>query len=134
MAVIVTISAIAVPNLLAAIDSARVARAVGDIRALEDGISLYQVVNGGLPDDLSQVGYAGMLDPWRNPYQYLNRTDMRGNGQLRQDRFAVSLNTDYELYSMGKDGASSVPIAAQNSQDDVIRAGNGSYLGLAKLF
>ena len=55
MALIITLFAIAVPNLMAALDLAKVARAVGDIHTIEDEIALYQVVNGALPDDLSQV-------------------------------------------------------------------------------
>ena len=49
-------------------------------------------------------------------------------------RFLVPLNSDYDLYSMGKDGVSSPPITAKPSQDDVIRASNGSYVGLASNF
>jgi general secretion pathway protein G len=59
---------------------------------------------------------------------------MKGNGQARKDRFLVPLNDDYDLYSMGKDGTSSPPLTAKVSQDDIIRANNGSYVGLASLF
>ena len=134
VAIIITIAAIAVPNLMSAIQQAKIARAVGDINAIEDGIAVYQVVNNVLPDDLSQVGYGSLSDPWGNPYQYLNHSTMRGNGQARKDRFLVPLNSDYDLYSMGLDGASVAPITASPSQDDVIRAANGSYVGLASLF
>ena len=44
------------------------------------------------------------------------------------------MNSDYDLYSTGKDGAGSPPITAKPSQDDVIRASNGSYVGLAANF
>lgn len=134
MAVLITVSAIAVPNLLAALDLARVARAVGDIRMIEDQITLYNAINGKFPDDLSQVGCDQMLDPWKAPYQYYNHANSRGNGQSRKDRFLVPLNSDYDLYSMGKDGGSASPLTAQQSQDDVIRAANGSYIGLASQF
>jgi len=53
---------------------------------------------------------------------------------LEAGRFLVPLNSDYDLYSVGKDGASSPPIMAKPSQDDVIRASNGSYVGLAANF
>ena len=134
MAIILTISAIAVPNLMAAIDQARIARAVGDIDAIEDDIAAYQTIYGVLPDDLSQIGDANYLDPWGNPYQYLNHSTMKGNGQPRKDKFLKPLNSDYDLYSMGKDGQSSPPIQAKPSQDDVIRAANGDYVGLAANF
>lgn len=45
MAIILTIAAIAVPNMLAAIDFASIARAVGDIHTLEDEITLYDVIS-----------------------------------------------------------------------------------------
>ena len=132
--IILTICAIAVPNLMAAIDQARIARAVGDIHAIEDDVASYQAIYEVLPDALSQMGDGNLLDPWGNPYQYLNHSTMKGNGQARKDRFLVPLNSDYDLYSMGKDGASSPPITAKPSQDDVIRASNGSYVGLASNF
>ncbi len=134
VAIILTIAAIAIPNLMSAIDLAKVARAVADITNLEEEIGLYQSINNVLPDNLSQVGYGGFLDPWGNPYEYLNHSTMKGNGKARKDRFLVPLNSDYDLYSKGKDGKSSSPITASDSQDDVIRASDGSYVGLASQF
>jgi general secretion pathway protein G len=134
VAIILTLAAIAVPNLMAAINLAKVARATGDINTLEDEITLYQVINGQLPDDLSQVGYGGFLDPWGNPYEYLNHSTMKGNGKARKDKFLVPLNSDYDLYSDGQDGQSVSPITAKPSLDDIIRADNGNYVGLAALF
>jgi general secretion pathway protein G len=134
IAILMTIAAIAVPNLFAAVDQARIARAVSEIHTLEDAITLYFAINGKYPDSLDQVGYGDLLDPWGNPYQYLNHSGMRGNGQARKDRFLVPLNSDYDLYSMGKDGTSLPPITAKPSLDDIIRAGNGSYVGLASEF
>ena len=133
-AIIATISAMAIPSLLSAIDQAKTARAVGDIHAIEDDVTLYETINGQLPDDLSQVGAGNLLDPWGNPYQYLNHSTMKGNGKARKDRFLVPLNDDYDLYSMGKDGDSVPPITAKPSQDDIIRADSGSFIGLASQF
>ncbi len=42
----------------------------------------------------------------------------------------VPVNTDYDLYSMGKDGKSTSPFTAKASQDDIVRANNGGFLGL----
>jgi general secretion pathway protein G len=134
VAVLLTICAIAVPNLMAAMEQARIARAIVEIRTFEDDIALYNSIYGQLPDDLSQIGYASYLDPWGNPYQYLNHATMKGNGQARKDRFLVPLNSDYDLYSMGPDGKSSSPITAKNSQDDIIRASDGSFIGIASQF
>jgi general secretion pathway protein G len=132
--IILTISAIAVPNLMSALDAARIARAVSDIHTIEDEITLYMVNNGQNPPSLGAIGYGSLLDPWGHPYQYLDHATMKGNGKARKDRFLVPLNSDYDLYSMGKDGASVSPITAKVSQDDIIRAGSGSYVGLASQF
>jgi general secretion pathway protein G len=134
MAVIITLAALAVPNLMSAWNEARMARAVGDIDTIETEIASYQALHGVLPDDLSQIGYANYPDPWGNPYQYLNHSTMKGNGQARKDRFLVPLNSDYDLYSMGADGKSVPPITASSSQDDIIRASDGNYVGPAADF
>ncbi len=132
--IMLTISAIAIPSLMAAINDAKIARAVGDIGAMETDIEEYDLVNGQLPDALSDIGLANFLDPWGNPYEYLNHTTMKGNGKARKDRFLVPLNSDYDLYSDGTDGQTTAPITAAKSQDDIIRADNGDYVGLASQF
>ena len=43
----------------------------------------------------------------------------------------VPLNSTYDLYSKGKDGASASALNAHASGDDVIRANDGGYIGLA---
>jgi general secretion pathway protein G len=40
------------------------------------------------------------------------------------------LNSDYDLYSKGRDGRSVSPLTAKASRDDVIRASNGGFIGL----
>jgi len=134
MAILMTISAIAIPNLLSAKDSANLAKAVGDIHSIETDIIGYQSTNGQLPDTLADIGDDTILDPWGNPYQYLNHATVHGNGHVRKDRFLVPLNSDYDLYSMGKDGQSASPLTAGVSQDDVIRVGSANYIGLASQF
>ncbi|MBV9887010.1 MAG: prepilin-type N-terminal cleavage/methylation domain-containing protein [Acidobacteria bacterium] len=134
VAIIMTLAAIALPNMMAAVTAAKITRAVGDINAIEGDIALYQTINNVLPDTLSQCVDTSLVDPWGDPYQYLNHTNMKGNGQARKDRFLVPLNSDYDLYSMGPDGVSSPPITAKPSQDDIIRASEGSFVGVAADF
>jgi general secretion pathway protein G len=131
VAIIVTIMAIAVPIFLTDLDQSKTARAATEIKTLEDEILLYESNSGKLPDDLSQIGYPNFLDPWRRPYAYLNHTTMLGNGQLRKDRFNVPLNSDYDLYSVGKDGLTQPSITDVTSLDDIVRGANGAYSGLA---
>ena len=134
MAIILTVSAIAVPSFSAALDDARIARAVADINTIETDIEAYEVENGSLPNSLADIGDDQFVDPWGNPYQYLNFADTKGKGKMRKDRFLVPINSTYDLYSMGKDGQSVPPITAKVSQDDIIRANDGSYVGLASLY
>jgi len=52
----------------------------------------------------------------------------------RKDRFLVPINSDYDLYSKGKDGQSNAPLTVPVSHDDIIRAANGAYVGVAANF
>ncbi len=57
-----------------------------------------------------------------------------GSGKPRKDHFLHPITSDFDLYSMGKDGDTVAPLTAQKSHDDVIRASDGAYYGLAKNF
>jgi general secretion pathway protein G len=134
VAIIFTVSAIAVPNLLAAVTQAKIARAVGDIHTIGMAIQAYDVSNNQYPDTLADVGYGTTVDPWGNPYEYLNFADVKGKGKMRKDRFLVPINTYFDLYSMGPDGQSVSPLTAKQSQDDIIWANDGGYVGPASNF
>jgi general secretion pathway protein G len=134
IAVILTICAIAVPNLVAALDQARMAKAVSDIRAIGDEVQEYEFVNAQYPTTLADINRDTFPDPWGNPYQYLNFAGVKGKGAMRKDRFLVPINTFFDLYSMGKDGQSVPPLTAKVSQDDVIWANDGDYVGPAAQF
>lgn len=53
-------------------------------------------------------------------------------GKKRKDKSLHPLNTDYDLYSMGPDGRSVSPLTAKASRDDIIRANNGGFIGVAE--
>ncbi|MBI4001946.1 MAG: prepilin-type N-terminal cleavage/methylation domain-containing protein [Nitrospira defluvii] len=60
-----------------------------------------------------------------------------GNGDTakpRKDRFLHPINSDYDLYSMGKDGKTVEALTAKMSHDDVIRGNDGQFVGLAAEF
>lgn len=136
VSIILVISAFAMPHLLAALDEAKVSRAVGEIHAIEVNIAIFQATSTGvLPTDLSQIEATSLVDPWGHPYQYFNHLSGTGNGgMLRQDLFLVALNEDYDLYSLGKDGQTTASIGSSVSQDDIIRGSTGAYTGLASQF
>jgi general secretion pathway protein G len=126
------------------VERARVARATAEIQHLSRAIDALGL--GGdeasYPDSLDPVSQNGApLDPWGRPYQYLLLADSGGGGggsgkqeKARKDRFLVPLNTDYDLYSTGADGESKAPLTTKVSQDDVVRANNGAFVGLASRF
>jgi general secretion pathway protein G len=111
----------------------RVAKAMADIVTLDSEISTFEMMNERLPNDLAEINRATFLDPWGNPYQYLNFA-ISGNANCRKDHALHPLNTEFDLYSMGKDGQSQPPLTATQSRDDVVRANDGQYVGLAANF
>jgi general secretion pathway protein G len=83
-----------------------------------------------MPGSLAGVGLGNLLDPWGNPYVYLN-LEGAPPGAARKDRFLVPINSDYDLYSMGPDGKTTAPLTAKAARDDIIRANDGAYVGPA---
>ncbi len=57
-----------------------------------------------------------------------------GVGGARKDRFLVPINSDFDLYSMGRDGQTAAPLTANKSHDDILRASDGGFYGLAANF
>lgn len=110
-------------------DNANTARAIADIRAIEHDIYIYEGYAATLPDGLDQVDMNLLLDPWGNPYQYYNGQTEKGNGQQRFDKLGHSLNTDFDLYSMGRDRMTAPGLEKPESSDDIVRAANGTFVG-----
>ena len=132
-AIVATLSAIAIPVGTTYIDKARNVRVISEIRILERDIASYEAENETYPNSLSDIDRGGLKDPWGNPYEYNILTGAPGE-QPRKDRFLVPVNSDYDLYSMGKDGDSKAPFTAKASRDDIVRANNGGYVGIAEEF
>lgn len=107
----------------------RVAQASRDIAALGASVSRFSLDNRRFPETLDQVGVPP-LDPWGRPYVYYN-VEANGRGGARKDRRLNPLNTDFDLYSLGKDGRTRPQISQRDSEDDIIRASNGRYVGKA---
>ena len=51
---------------------------------------------------------------------------------IRKDHNLHPLNSEFDLYSFGKDGQSQSPLTAKASRDDVIWARDGGFVGLAE--
>jgi general secretion pathway protein G len=134
MAVVAILAAIAYGQYSAFVERARIGTAVADIAAMElEIVRFQQLPNGPLPASLADIGRDGHLDPWGRPYHYVNlRTTNKG--AARKDRRLNPLNSDYDLFSAGKDGVFKKQVSQKDSLDDVIRALDGAYLGVARDF
>jgi len=135
MAIIATLAAIAVPLITDVLERVRVARVIADIKVFESEIAVFEVLNGRLPTDLAEIGRGATRDAWGNAYEYLNfdTADAKGKdkAKVRKDHNLHPLNSTYDLYSKGRDGDSQAALTAQASRDDIIRANDGGYVGLA---
>ena len=161
VAIIGVLASLAGVRYLGYVEKARVARTIAEIRSIARLIDSLDVEDDGeLPVDLAEIEVDSMVDPWGNPYHYLliqgglppgmsqaetelphvaAPPDGGGGGgnvisKARKDRFMVPINSDYDLYSAGADGQTKPTLQNPVSRDDVIRAGDGSYYGIAEHF
>jgi general secretion pathway protein G len=128
-----SLSSLAVARTQYTVEQARIAKAIGDIRAVTNDINGYAAASAGnaLPPSLVDIDRAGLLDPWGRPYVYVLFST---GGTPRTDVFGVDLNSEFDVYSMGPDGASAISITAGASQDDVLLAGDGGFIGRASRY
>lgn len=131
IAIIGVLASIAIPSYQDYKEKARVTQAITDIASISVKIEAYWQDARAYPTNLADVGIIGMLDPWGNAYRYLDLTKPGATGAARKDRNLVPLNSDFDLYSSGKDGSSVGPLTAAQSKDDVIRANDGKFIDLA---
>lgn len=107
-------------------------QAKGEIAIIAMHVKNFQLDEGGYPVALSDIGQA-IPDPWGNPYRYTDLTGP-GNGAARKDRKLNPLNSDFDLFSMGRNGTYKPQISNQESLDDVIRASDGGFIDLASKY
>lgn len=133
LAVIGALSAIAIPNYQAYVERSRVAKAVMEISMIAGSLKMYWEDARQYPASLTAVVNPVPIDPWGNPYQYLaiDISPAPNRGAVRKDKNLNPLNSDFDLYSMGKDGRSVKPLTGAHARDDVVRADNGRFTGLA---
>ena len=127
------LASISIPNYIKYREKARIEVAITEIKFIEKEIVNFVIHDDHLPDDLSEIGMDKVLDPWGRPYNYLRLqggTTEGKKGKARKDHSLVPINSDFDLYSVGKDGESAAPLTAKISQDDIVRANNGGYIGL----
>lgn len=125
------LAAAGVPTYREHVERVRENQAIADIGSLSLQIYRWQTNTGSFPASLAIAGLDGRLDPWGRPYVYLDIITADKN-DVRKDKNLHPLNTDFDLYSKGKDGLSQLALTAQSSRDDILRANNGAYLGRAE--
>lgn len=159
VALIGLLAGLAGTTYLRYLEKARIIRAVSEISSISNLIDASRILTQSPPpDSLSEFDISTPIDPWGYPYHYLriegvfdvsasplrtiglpavaaNGGDLRPPpDQPRKDRFLKPISTDYDLYSSGPDGVSRESLEHRDSRDDVVRAINGEYVGLAELF
>lgn len=209
-AIVALLAGIGVPIYRSALESARVAKAVVELKQMAQEIDIYRLRNGILPDSLADLGRRVKDDPWGRPYIYIRLDDLPSRGGaagggagsglalpeagkgtilearkdeirqavttavararvesvlasneeasssssevldaddlqellavgleeireslIRRDSNLFPLNSDFDLYSLGPDGKTCSRISIGAGLDDVIRANDGLYYGLA---
>jgi general secretion pathway protein G len=127
--VVALVASVAVPSVDAYLDRGRAAHAIGDIGTISVQLYRWQSNSRKFPQTLAEAGLSGFVDPWGNPYQYVNVATAKP-GEVRRDRMGTPINTDFDLYSMGPDGRTGDEGNARD--DDIVRANNGQFVGVAQ--
>lgn len=138
MAILGILTTLAIPTYTNMKNKARSARAIAEIRELEKVINAFSIEKAGtFPntlDELQQASFRDLKDPWGNPYIYTNILNPTGPQEYdpREDPSTNKLNTDFDLFSKGADGNSLTLVTDPASQDDIVRGGDGGFVGLAR--
>jgi general secretion pathway protein G len=132
------LSAIAVPSYQRYMERAKVSEAVQEMGEIQLRVERFRTRNMRLPANLAEattgLPATALTDPWGRAYVYYDYGAGTTPDPTRRDKNLKPLNTDYDLYSVGKDGATDKQLNNAASQDDVVRALDGSFLGYAKDF
>lgn len=134
IAVLGSLAAIAIPQFSSYRYQAQIAQAIADIRKIDLALRTYKTHNGNLPATLAALAMSDLpTDPWNRAYSYLK---IEGEPPLvlitaRKDGFNVPINSDFDLYSTGRDGSTLSLLDAPVSTDDIVRGNDGRYVGLA---
>lgn len=131
IAILGIIASLAIPSYSEYVDRTRNAQAMSDLSSIESAIERFYIANQRYPNSLTELGSTGQ-DPWNNNYNYLNiLNNPRNARRARKDKLNQPINTDYDLYSNGKDTLTRQNISGAGN-DDIIRGRNGRFVGLAK--
>lgn len=130
IAVLTILLVIAMKSLVDGVKRTKNLRASIELKQIQQVINLYQEDYKILPPDLATVELGNMKDPWGTLYQYQNY-DLISKGARRKDRNLNPLNSSYDLWSNGRDLKTNKQLNAFYARDDIIRANDGEFIGLA---
>jgi len=130
---VVLIFVLVIPSARELINKVRANNVEMEIAEMQREIEDFTVLHRRYPDSLAEVYGRFPTDPWGNEYQYLkiNGGPPFAIGKARKNRSLVPVNSDYDLFSQGADKDSVPALTGASSRDDIIRANNGQYIGLA---
>jgi len=131
--VIGILAAIGVTSSRGALERGRNGQAIVEILDLDVQLQGFRSAYDSLPTSLAGIGKAGVLDPWGRAYVYGRIPDLT-TGAMRKDRFLHPLNSDFDLFSAGADGKSAPALTSGWSQDDLVRANDGHFVGLGSQY
>lgn len=132
MALVALLAGMATPAVSGYVERARNNRAIAEIGRLSIEIYRWRSNNGGaFPATLAAAGIEVDPDPWGNAYAYAN-VATTPQTDLRKDKNLNPINSDFDLYSNGSDGETQRNLNGQKARDDIVRANNGAFIGLAE--
>jgi general secretion pathway protein G len=136
LVIIATLMGVGMPMYQNQLERARIMVAISDIKTMQERIKDFLFEERRMPDILKEVPGAKSSDPWGNPYEYLRIEGNRDVAKFlwKKDRFLVPINTDYDLYSKGRDGDTAQKLKDEESWDDIIHANDGLFVGLVSKF
>ena len=134
LAIFGVLLAFGIPVYQRYIERSRLIEATTQLSTISKAVKAHERANGALPANLNAVADIPRTDPWGRDYQYFNLHAVAGNGMARKDKKLAPLNSDFDLYSKGKDGESQENLGHATSRDDVVRARDGAFIGTAEEF
>ena len=134
---VMTMMAIAAPSLEDAREGMRVHEAVTDITVIQFQVTKYELRYGTIPANTAAMNLPEDVatDPWGHPYVYLNHeTPDPSDARPREDKFLKPINSAYDIYSNGPNDESHKNLSNWRGRDDIIRAADGGFIGVADDF